>query len=220
MHNGRILVVGGSAGIGKAVADSLGDRALVWSRRQGVDATDPAQIHAAAAALLATHGAPWGLVHTVGDFREQPLLGSDASDFAQLLHSNLTTLFLVVQALLPAMVAQQRGRVVLFGAAGIERGRAMTRAPVYFACKAAVAQLARSLAAEVAPAGVTVNVVSPGLISHQDSHQQSQQRLLGRVPLGRLGGVGDVVSLVRWLLDEQSGYVTGENFTVDGGLQL
>lgn len=220
MQQNRILVVGGAAGIGKAVADDFGDRAIVWSRRHGVDATDPAQVQAAAAALLRAHGPPWGLVHSVGDFHEQPLLDTDAATFAQLLHSNLTSVFHVVQAMAPLMVAARRGRIVLFAAAGVERQRAMRRAPVYFACKAAVAQLGRSLAAEVAAAGVTVNVVSPGLISHPHSHRQSQERLLPRVPLGRLGGVDDVVSLVRWLLDEQQGYVTGENFTVDGGLQL
>lgn len=220
MANDRILVVGGAAGIGKAVADAFGSRAVVWSRRHGVDATDAAQVQAAAAALLAVHGPPWGLVHTVGEFVEQPLLQTSAEDFARLLHSNLGSVFAVVQQLLPAMAAARRGRVVLFAAAGVERQRAMTRAPVYFACKAAVVQLARALAAEVAAAGVTVNVVSPGLIAHPHSHRQSQERMLGRVPLGRLGGVDDVVALVRFLLDEQSGYVTGENFTVDGGLAL
>ena len=75
-------------------------------------------------------------------------------------------------------------------------------------------------AAEVAPAGVTVNVVSPGLIEHAESHRDSQLRLLPRVPVGRLGTTADVVGFVQWLLGPESGYVTGENFTIDGGLQL
>src|SRR5262249_32005870 len=142
------------------------------------------------------------------------------AQFELLLRSNLASAFHVVQAVVPAMVALRRGRVVLFAAAGGERGRALSRGGVYFAIKAAVAPLARALAAEVAAAGGTVHVVSPGLIEHGSSHRDSQRRLLGRVPVGRLGTVDDVVGLVRWLLAAESAYVTGENFTVDGGLQL
>ena len=96
----------------------------------------------------------------------------------------------------------------------------MLRAPVYFATKAAVIQLARSLAAEVAPSGVTVNVVAPGLIDHPDSHRDSQTRMLPRVPAGRLGNPADVVAAVRYLLAEEASYVTGQVLTIDGGLQL
>jgi 3-oxoacyl-[acyl-carrier protein] reductase len=215
----RILCVGGSKGIGRAVAQALGARAVVWSRAHGVDAADPASVAAAAKPLLQA-GAPWGLVHTVGDFVEAPLLATPPAALASLVQSNLASVVHVVQAVVPAMVAARRGRVVLFAAAGAGRGRAMRRAPIYFAIKAAVVHLARSLAAEVATSGVTVNVVSPGLIEHEHSHRDSQQRLLPRVPAGRLGTVDDVVGVVRWLLQPESGYVTGEDFTVDGGLQL
>lgn len=215
----RHLVVGGTGGIGRAVADALGADTVVWGRRTGVDATDARSVGVAAAAYL-RDGAPFGLVHSVGDFVEAPLLEVGAADLAAQIASNLTSVVHVVQALVPAMVAERRGRVVLFAAAGAGRPRAMRRAPLYFALKAAVVHLARSLAAEVAPAGVTVNVVSPGLVEHEHSHRESQRRLLPRVPLGRLGRPGDVVGIVRWLLGPEAAYVTGEDLTVDGGLQL
>lgn len=217
---GKVVVVGGSAGIGAGIAAALGASAEVWSRRSGVDAADPASVAAAAERFVAAHGAPWGLVHAVGDFLEKPLLGTTPDEFAAMLRSNLDSAFVVLQRLVPSMVAAGRGRVVLFAAAGVERQRAMLRAPVYFASKAALVQLARSLAGEVAPHGVTVNVVSPGLIEHEHSHRESQRRLLPRVRAGRLGTVGDVTALVLWLLGEESGYLTGENLTIDGGLQL
>ena len=96
----------------------------------------------------------------------------------------------------------------------------MLRAPAYFAIKAALVHLARSLAAECAPHRVTVNVVSPGLIHHDRSHQASQERMLSRVPVGRLGTVADVTALVNYLLSDASSYLTGQDLAVDGGLQL
>jgi len=213
-------VVGGSRGIGRAIAAAFGARAIAWSRGNGVDAADPASVQTAAQTLLAARGAPWALVHAVGDFAEQPLLTGDDAHFEAMVRSNLASVFHTTRAIVPAMVAAGRGRVVLFAAAGAGDGRGMTRAPVYFAVKAAVLQLGRSLAREVAASGVTVNVISPGLIFHADSHQESQRRLLPRVPLGRLGAPADVTALVRWLLSDEASYVTGAEFPVDGGLML
>ena len=84
---------------------------------------------------------------------------------------------------------------------------------------AALIQLARSLALEVAESGVTVNVVSPGLIDHAHILRESQARMLPRVPLGRVGAPADVVAMVRYLLSTEASYVTGQVLTVDGGLQ-
>lgn len=216
---GPVLVVGGGQGIGAAIAAAWPDRTTVWARRTGVDATDPAAVQRAFAAYRQQHGAPWALVHTVGDFVEQPLLGTDAATFRHLFASNVDSVFHVVQTVVPAMVAARAGRVVLFAAAGVDKERAMARAPVYFAAKAAVVQFARALAVETAAAGVTVNVVAPGLITHAHSHQDSQRRLLPRVPAGRLGQPDDVLGAVRWLLGDAAAYVTGQVLTVDGGLQ-
>ncbi len=217
---GPILVVGGLSGIGAGLVAELGDRSVVWSRRTGVDATDEASIQQAAATFLDEHGAPFGLIHCVGDFSEAPLLQTDSAQYHHLLHNNLTSAYLVARHVVPAMVALGRGRVIFFAAAGAGDHTAKIRAPVYFAAKAALLSLARSLAKEVAASGVTVNVISPGIIHHETSHHDSQERILPTVPAGRAGSVEDLVGAVRLLLSEEGSYITGANFTVDGGLSL
>ncbi len=215
----RILVVGGGQGIGASIAAAHPGRATVWTRGSGVDATDPAALARAVADYRAAHGAPYALIHCIGDFHEAPLLATEAAVFRAQFASNVDTVFHTVQAVVPVMVEAGRpGRVVLFAAAGADKQRAMLRAPVYFAAKAAVVQLARSLALEVAPHRITVNVVAPGLIHHAQSHQDSQARMLPRVPAGRLGTTADVVDLVRYLLSPAADYVTGQVVAVDGGL--
>ncbi len=216
-----ILVVGGGQGIGAGIAAAFGERAIVWTRSGGVDSADPGSLQRAFASFTAEHGAPFALIHCPGDFAEQPLLETDAATYRAMFTSNVDTAFHAIRAVVPAMVAAKRpGRVVLFAAAGVDKNRGMARAPVYFAAKAAVVQLGRALALETAAHRITVNVVAPGLIDHEKSHRESQQRMLARVPAQRLGTVADVVAVVRHLLRPESAYLTGQVLTVDGGLQI
>jgi 3-oxoacyl-[acyl-carrier protein] reductase len=218
--SGRIIVVGGSGGIGAAFAAREPGRTVVWSRRGGVDATDPAAVRAALAAFTAAHGAPAALLHCVGEFDERPLLGSDLGFYRQMIDSNLTSAFVVAREVVPAMCAAGRGRVVFFAASGTEQRVAQVRAPLYFAAKAALCSMARSLALEVAGAGVTVNVIQPGVIRHPTSHAASQDRVERQVPLGRPGRPEDLFGVLDLLLGPAGAYVTGEVWTVDGGLAL
>ena len=220
MRSDRIVVVGGLSGIGRAVVTAAGaERCEVWSRRSGVDATDAGSVQRAADRLLRA-GAPWAWVHAVGDFDERPALDTDPAFLEAMLASNLTSALVVARALAPAMAAAGRGRIVFFGAAGLERGAGARRAPAYFAAKAGLLVLARSLALDLAPRGVTVNMVSPGVIPHATSHAASQARMTPCVPAGRAGEPAEVAAAVQFLLSDASAYVTGVNLEVDGGLGL
>ncbi len=137
-----------------------------------------------------------------------------------MLASNLVSAWTVLRAIVPAMQAAGRGRIVFFGAAGVGGRAGLRRAPAYFAAKAALLTLTRALALDLAPHGVTVNMISPGIIRHESSHAASQARMAAKVPAGRAGEPRDVVGAVQFLLSEASAYVTGTDIEVDGGLAL
>ena len=105
-----------------------------------------------------------------------------------------------------------------FGAAGVSGAKG--RAPAYFAAKAALGSVVGSLAKEWAKHAITVNLVLPGVIVHRDSDRKLEARLASRVPLGRLGTPSDLCGIVRLLVSDDGGYITGQEIRIDGGLSL
>ncbi|MCB9891374.1 MAG: SDR family oxidoreductase [Planctomycetes bacterium] len=213
-----IWVVGASRGIGATLADALDeDNAVVRvSRSNGHDFTDEDSVRS----MLDGRGVPLAWVHTPGDFFEKPLLETTDLDWSHLIESNLMSFVRASRAILPAMASRGVGSVVVFGVAGVSSGIAKTRGPAYFAVKSALVESMRTLALEYASRGVRINMVSPGAIVHAHSHRESQERVARRVPAGRLGQPGDLVGLVRFLVSDDSSYVTGQEISVDGGLAI
>lgn len=222
------LVTGSSSGIGLAIATALLDAG--WAvigldlappalQREGfaahrVDLGDAAAIEA----LLAQLPLPQALVHAAGVLRVAPLGQLNAADGALMWRLHVDAASTLADRLLPAMAANGGGRAVLIGSR-VAQGKAGRSQ--YAATKAALIALARSWAAELAPRGVTVNVVSPAATQTAmlaDPSRQTEAPVLP--PIGRLIQPDEVAALVLFLLSPPAAAITGQDLTICGGSSL
>lgn len=219
-----VVVTGASSGIGRAVAARLvsdGVPVLALSRREpdleGVtwracDLADPAAIGVAVAGA----GPVRGVVHAAG-FQESGRLDElDAAAGERMYAVHVTAAVTLVQAVLPDLV--DGGRVVLLGSRTAD---GVAGKSLYAASKAALRGLARSWAAELAPRGVTVNVVEPGPTRTPMLQDPRRSATPVRVPpLGRLVEPDEVADLVAFLLGPSGAMVTGQHWRICGGASL
>lgn len=140
------------------------------------------------------------------------------ADWDRLLAVNLSGAYFAAQAALPSMISQQYGRIVFLGSMWGQLGAAMEVA--YSATKAGVIGLGRALSREVAPSGVTVNIVSPGAIDTDmlDCYSEKEKQVIAQdTPMGRLGTPDEVASAILYLCSRDAGYITGQVLGVNGG---
>jgi NAD(P)-dependent dehydrogenase (short-subunit alcohol dehydrogenase family) len=228
-------VTGGSAGIGRAICESLlasGYEVVSLARHRGtlahpklqhveVDLTDR-QATAQAAQELARR-AVTTLVHNAGVIRPALLPEVQLDDLDALLALHLGCAIQLLQATLPAMRAARFGRVVLMGSRAALGAQTRTS---YSATKAGLIGMARTWALELAADGITVNVVAPGPV-HTDmfydvipAGSEREQRLAASIPVQRIGEPDDVARAVSFFVDPANSFVTGQVLYVCGGASL
>lgn len=226
------LIPGGTHGIGRAVAEGLaasGWRVVVCHRGrtptapfEGAvrvlvrDVTDAAQRASLVAETLAHLGAVDALVHAVGPFSRGPWSAHGVDGWRAAFETNVTPVVDLCDRLVPAMRARRFGRVVTFAMAGVEHLAPLPTVAPYSAAKAAVLAFTRALAQTCAGDGVTANCVSPGVVDTGSLDGSLGAKLVAQVPAGRAGTVVEAAAVVRFLLGDDAGYVSGANVPVAG----
>ncbi len=228
-----VLVTGGNRGIGRAIAQAFqdgGDNVAVTYRSgeapEGffavqADVTDAASIDAAYKAVEAEFGPVEVVVANAGITRDTLLLRMKEQDFQDVVDTNLTGAFRVVQRAAKGFMRLKRGRVVLISSVvGLYGSPGQVN---YAASKAGLVGMARSLARELGSRSITTNVVAPGFVETDMTDvltDDQKAAIRAQVPLGRYASPAEVASAVTWLASDGAAYVTGAVIPVDGGLGM
>jgi 3-oxoacyl-[acyl-carrier protein] reductase len=239
----QVFITGASRGIGAATALSLGAAGYrVWLhyRRQetaarnvaaaileaggpephlvSFDLADRQEADAATRTLLEDLGTPDAVVLNAGITCNQLFALTGDAEWDEVIGTNLGGFLAVGRPIVKAMVRQRRGRIVVLSSIAAQRGNPGQVA--YGASKGALISAARSLALELAPRGITVNVVSPGLIETEMLKEARVEALLPLIPMGRVGLPSEVAHVIRYLCSEEAGFVTGQVVGINGGMSM
>jgi NAD(P)-dependent dehydrogenase (short-subunit alcohol dehydrogenase family) len=155
------------------------------------------------------------VINNVGNYLINSALSTSIQDWYELFQTNLHSPFALIKALVPS-IKKARGNIINIGIAGVDNVSANTYATAYNLTKAALWLLTKSLAKELAPFLVRVNMVSPGQLENSIDLPEDQTTL----PMKRSGSLKEVARVIAFLLQENSNYITGQNITVAGGLTL
>ena len=217
------VVTGGAGGIGKAIVEHLeaaGARTHVWDLATGVDITDRASVQIAARSA----GPVDVLVNGAGIDVIGPFLESDEADWQRIVEVNLLGTIRCCHVVAAGMVERGSGAVVNIAS---DAGRVGSSGEaVYSGTKGGVIAFTKSLAREVAAAGVRVNCVCPGptdtpLLGQVAEYSQKLYDGLARaIPMRRIGKPDDIAPAVVFLGSDAAGFITGQTLSVSGGLTM
>jgi 3-oxoacyl-[acyl-carrier protein] reductase len=236
---GAALVTGGARGIGAAIVRRLADdgwpvgigyhagsaaaEALVAEVEAaggravalGGDIVEPETLEGHFSTLEERYGPVLVLVNNAGVNADNLSPQIKDEDWTTVIDTNLTAAFRATRRAIPPMLRARHGRVVnISSVVGL---RANPGQANYAASKAGMIGMTKTIAAEVARRGVTVNAVAPGFIA-SDMTAELSGDLLAHIPARRMGTPEEVAAVVRFLASDEASYVTGATFTVDGGI--
>ncbi len=238
------LVTGASRGIGRAIAEALGQAgatvigtattdagadaigsalagAGIRGRGMKLDVADPASIDAVLGAIEKEFGAVSVLVNNAGITQDNLLLRMKDAEWDAVIQTNLTSVYRLSRGVLRGMMKARAGRIInITSVVGASGNPGQTN---YAAAKAGIAGFTRSLAREIGSRSITVNCIAPGFIDTDMTRalpEEARSGLLAQIPLGRLGKPEDIGAAVVFLAGPGGAYITGETLHVNGGMYM
>jgi 3-oxoacyl-[acyl-carrier protein] reductase len=239
-----VLVTGASRGIGAAIADILGESGYTVigtaTTTSGADSisqrfvdkgilgagmplnvTDPDSISALLQSVVENFGAPTVLINNAGITKDNILMRMKEDEWLDVINTNLNAVFRLSKACVRPMTKARWGRIVNISSVVGSMGNGGQSN--YSATKAGVEGFSRALAKELGSRSITVNTVAPGFIDTdmtKDLPDANKEALLGQIPLARLGAPEEIAAVVKFLVSDAAGYITGETIHVNGGMYM
>jgi len=185
------------------------------------DVADWESMVAAFAEVKSNHGPIDVLVNNAGITRDGLFRRMTPADWSAVINTNLSSLFNVTKQVIDGMAERGWGRIINISSVNGQKGQfGQTN---YSAAKAGIHGFTMALAQEIANKGVTVNTISPGYIGTEmvrAVRQDVLDKIVGSIPVKRLGTPEEIASMVAWLASDESGFATGSDFSVNGGMHM
>ena len=238
------LVTGASRGIGAAIAETLGLAGYTVvgtaTSQSGADTicerfkssdingagmvlnvTDLESINSLLSAVIDRFGAPTILINNAGITKDNLLLRMKEEEWLDVVNTNLTSVFRLSKACVRAMTKARWGRIVTISSVVGSMGNGGQSN--YSATKAGVEGFSRALAKELGSRSITVNSVAPGFIETdmtKELPEANKASMLEQIPLARLGAPSEIAAVIKFLVSDAAGYITGETIHVNGGMYM
>lgn len=235
------LVTGAGGAIGSAIAGKLlaegcivyvadidADAAQRSADRLGngvhalrMDVAQPDDVRDRVERVVDRHGTLDILVNNAGILKTASVIDSSIADWDEVCRINLSSVYYCMKAVLPVMLRNRYGRIVNIASMSAAKAGGVFGNVLYGTTKAGVVAFTKGFARELAPHGINVNAVAPGLLetpmTRDNLAHVSREQLLASMPMGRLASVDDVANAVAFLASDAAGYITGDTLVVDGG---
>jgi 3-oxoacyl-[acyl-carrier protein] reductase len=243
LHSKTVIISGASRGIGRAIAKELAVQGANISfnflqNEQGAadlvgelndlgasakafkaDIRDYEAVKSWVEETKKIYGAIDIVINNAGVIKDKALALMDTDDWHNVINTNLDGTFNLSRAAIISFIKQKSGIVINISSVSGMIG--LPRQTNYSASKAGILGFTKSLAKEVGPYNIRVNAVAPGFIDTEmldDLTEEYRKQILKEIPLNRLGKVEEVAKVVKFLVSEDAGYITGQTFVIDGGL--